>query len=73
MGKVKKGIKIAEVVGAAVALVKDNEIQKLLFGTYSDGSARGISDCINGEILSPKDKEKYVYKKKKKKKKKINL
>ena len=69
MGK----IPVKEILSTVGTVLKDADVQKAILGTYSDGNTRSISDAACGEILSPKDKEKYVYKKKKKKKKKINL
>lgn len=56
-------------------VASDEKIKKMIFGTYSNGKSRSILDSLDGEILSPKDREKYLYKKdkkhKKKKKKKV--
>lgn len=66
----KKGVPITKLIGVVTETLTDKNVQKALFGTYSDGSSRSLVDCVNGEFLSPKDREKYVYKKKKKGKKK---
>ena len=57
----------AAVVGA-VNLMKDEKVSKFLIGTYSDGTNRNVVDAMNGDFLSPQDKEKWEKKKKKKKK-----
>lgn len=64
-----KKSQLAALVSTAVATLADKSVQKVLFGTYSDNTPRSLVDCVNGEILSPKDREKYLYKKKKKKNK----
>ena len=66
----KKYVPIGKIVGIITEAVTDKNVQKAVFGTYSDGKPRSLVDCVNGEFLSPKDREKYVYKKKKKKGKK---
>lgn len=63
----KKGT-IKVLVAAAGAMVANEKIQKTLFGTYSDGTPRSLADCLEGEILSPKDRKKMLYKKSGKKK-----
>lgn len=67
MGKVKVAKTMIE---AAKTLSENKGLQKTLFGVYSDGSTRSFADCLSGEFLSPKDREKVVYGKKKKKGKK---
>ena len=69
--------KIATVVKVAVktgkVLAKDKDVVKLVCGKYSDGSVRNLTDAIQGEYLSPKQKKKKKKKSgKKKKKNKIN-
>ena len=67
----------AEVGGRIAKEVSDNDnMKKTIFGTYSDGSPRSMSDMISGEIVSPEDRlaitrkiEKHEKKKEKKKKK----
>lgn len=65
-----KKVPIATVVKTVLSVATDKGVQKALLGVYSDGTPRSFTDCLNGEILSPKDKEKYLYKKSKKKKNK---
>lgn len=67
MGKAKAAQAIIEAVGT---LSRNKGVQKTLFGVYSDGTTRSFADCLSGEFLSPKDREKVVYGKKKKKGKK---
>lgn len=57
---------IRTLVAAAGGLFANEKIQRSLFGEYSDGTPRSLPDCLEGEILSPKDREKMLYKKKKK-------
>lgn len=69
-------IPVKEIASTIGNVLKDADVQKVILGTYSDGETRSVSDAISGEVLSPKDKEKYAFKKKAKKKKKkakINL
>lgn len=61
---------ITTIVSAVADALTDKGVQRALLGVYSDGTPRSLIDCVNGEILSPKDKEKYIYKKKDKNKKK---
>lgn len=54
-------------------LCSNEDVQKALFGTYSNGKPRSMVDAMNGEILSPKQRRKKLYKKRKSGKKKIRL
>lgn len=73
MVKLDSAIQILGAAGAVASELLDQKmVRKGLFGTYSDGSIRNLPDAWNGEILSPKSKEKYLFKKDKKKKKKKN-
>lgn len=67
MAKTAKTAKI--LLATLTGLVASEKIQRTLFGEYSDGSVRSIPDALDGEILSPKDRERMFYKKKKGKKK----
>ena len=78
MGKLSSIIKAgASFVTEAEKHISENkDIQKMLFGTYSNGSPRNLADAISGEVVSPEDKlkitkrlEKNEKKKKKRKKK----
>ena len=60
-------IGLKEVGTAAIAILSNSTIQKMVLGTYSDGETRSLPDALNGEVLSPKTKEKYKKKKNKKK------
>lgn len=64
MSKIKAAVEVLSL------LAKNEDIVALLCGKYSDGSNRNISDAVNGEYYSPKQKEKALSKKKKKKNKK---
>ena len=73
MGKLDSAIQILGAAGAVASELMDQKvIRRGLFGTYSDGTIRNLPDAWNGEILSPKSKEKYLFKPSKKKKKKKN-
>lgn len=65
-----KKFTVTQAASLVKSLAEDKNVRRIVFGTYSDGSTRSLSDAINGEILSPKDKVKYKKKKKKSKKKK---
>ncbi len=64
---------VKSAIGELTKLCSQKEIQKMIFGTYSDGKPRSLMDAINGEILSPKQKRNKLYKKRKSGKKKIRL
>lgn len=63
-------VPVSSIVETVVSVASDKGVQKALFGVYADNTPRSFVDCVNGEILSPKQKEKYIYKDKKNKKKK---
>lgn len=69
----KKKIGIEGIAKAILSLSSSEDLQKLICGTYSDGTPKSVIDSIHGEVLSPKDKKKKIYKKKKVKHKKIKL
>lgn len=71
MGKKKSDVGV--LLDTASKLIGNKSIQRILFGTYADDTPRSLVDGINGEILSPKQRKKFVYKKKKKKKKKNKI
>jgi hypothetical protein len=56
-----------------IDLCSTDKVQKMLFGTYSNGKARSMVDAINDEVLSPKQRKSKLYKKRKSGKKKIRL
>lgn len=77
------GIKLNDVINVGSELVKkagshlsnNQELQKAVFGTYSNGKPRNLADAISGEIIHPEDKlaitkriEKHEKKRKKKEK-----
>lgn len=53
-----------------VELVTTKQVSGLIFGKYSDGTPRSLTDALNGEYLSPREKKHLFYSKKKKKKNK---
>lgn len=72
MSKVKALEKIVLVAGEVLS---SSTVQKMVLGTYSDGTTRSLPDAIDGEIYSPGEKAKMAKRcigngKKKKKKKK---
>lgn len=69
----KKKVPVDLVVTTVTKVLSDKNIQKAIFGSYSDDTPRSLKDALDGEILSPKQKQKHLYKKKKKKNKKIKL
>ena len=70
-GKAKAVVDI--VVSAVTTLAGDDNVQKFVCGTYSDGKTRSIPDAFKGEVYSPKQKGKSKKKKKKKKLKKFKI
>ena len=69
---VKKEV-IATAMLTVISIASSKHVRKAVFGTYTDDTPRSIADWLDGEILSPKDRKKYlkdVSKKKKKNKKK---
>ena len=51
-------------------IIASEDTRRLLCGSYSDGTTRNIADAINGEMLSPAQKELLYNKPRSKKKKK---
>lgn len=70
MGKMDTVITVATQI---IGVVTNEDLRKTVLGTYSDGKPRSIIDAYNGEVLSPKQKQKKLYKKRKSGKKKIKL
>lgn len=72
--KVKKVVKTVKGITKALdAVASDEKVRKMIFGEYSDKTPRSAVDSYYGEVLSPKQREKYakdIEKKKKKGKKK---
>ncbi len=64
---------ISTAVQVSKDIVKDEGVQSFLCGKYSDGTPRNMTDAINGEYLSPKQKKKAKKKKKKKNQAKFRL
>lgn len=64
-------MEIVKAVGSVLLDAAGNrKVQRVVLGTYTDGSTRNLFDAASGEFLSPKDREKYLMGKKKSKKKK---
>ena len=65
-----KAIKVIEsLISAGKTIAGNDDIQKMILGTYSDGSPRSLPDALNDEFISPKEKKNILYGDKKKKKK----
>jgi len=60
-------------LGVGKAVASDKDITAFICGTYADGTPRSITDAVNGEFLSSKQKKKLSKKKKKKKQTKFKL
>lgn len=67
-----KAKSLKAIVDCSIAVLNSSKARKVLFGEYADGSPRSLPDCLDGEILSPKERKNYVYKHKKKLKKHKN-
>ena len=54
--------KIAQVVTVvgktATDILSNEQVSKNLYGSYSDGTQRSMTDAFKGEYLSPKQKKK---------------
>ena len=57
------------IVAVSEKLLKNEDLQKMICGQYSDASHRSIPDPITGELMSPKEKKKELKKISKRKKK----
>lgn len=68
-------LKASAIIEIAQIIIENESVQKLLFGVYSDNTPRSLTDAMNGEFLSPKDRKKMKdsTKKGRKKKKKKRL
>ena len=69
MGKMKQIKSAIKIAGAIGEILSDESLTKAVFGTYGDGSTRSLADAIDGECISPKDRQKAMKGAKKKKKK----
>ena len=53
--------KVKMIVDTSVAIVDklagSENVKKFLCGTYEDGTARTLPDCLNNETMSPKAKQ----------------
>lgn len=64
------------VTGGVKELAEHDGVQKMIFGTYTNGDTRSVVDAVQGEVFSPEDRlaiarrlEKHEKKKKKKQEK----
>jgi hypothetical protein len=64
---------IDAVVSVGKTIASDKDIKAFICGTYADGTPRSVTDAVNGEFLSSKQKKKLSKKKKKKKQAKFRL
>ena len=62
-----------EALSSIYKIAKEDNVQKIVCGTYSDGETRSIPDAFKGEVYSPKQKGKAKKKKKKKELKKFKI
>ena len=50
--------KVLKALGSAVIdIAGDKKVQKVVLGTYTDGTTRSVVDALSGEFLSGKDRE----------------
>lgn len=56
------------IVKGVCELAGNSDVQKMVFGTFSDGSARSLADCVHGETLSPEQRDEILGRGKKKSK-----
>lgn len=63
LNAIKSGINLATEIS------KNEDLMKMICGTYSDGSTKSIYDAFKGETESPKQKKKKIKKRKKNKEK----
>lgn len=63
-------IPIGSIISTTVDVLSSEKMRKTLFGTYSNGKSRNLTDALNHEVVSPEDKLKITKRLKKNKKKK---
>lgn len=68
-----KGKIIKAIAESTISIATNKDVQKMVLGTYADGTTRSMKDAIDGEILSPSQKKKLKKKNKKKKNKKRKI
>ena len=60
-------------INFAKKVIKNEDVQRIMFGEYADGDVRSAADAMKGEYRSPKMKKKHHKKKLKKSKTKFKL
>lgn len=60
---------IISIATATVGLLSTKKCRRFLFGTYSDGTVRSLTDALNDEYRSPEDRDRRTRLDKAKKKK----
>ena len=53
-------INVAAILSVGEKIIANEDLQKMVLGTYSDGSVRSIPDAMDGEVYSPKSKGKAI-------------
>lgn len=61
---------IGTIATTVLSVITNKKLNATIFGKYTDGEPRSLTDWLDGEILSPKDREKLRKKNDKIKKKK---
>lgn len=53
-------VNVAAILSVGEKIIANEDLQKMVLGTYSDGSVRSIPDAMDGEVYSPKTKGKAI-------------
>ena len=53
-------VNVAAILSVGEKIIANADLQKMVLGTYSDGSVRSIPDAVDGEVYSPKTKGKAI-------------
>ena len=53
-------VNVAAILSVGEKIIANEDLQKMVLGTYSDGSVRSIPDAMDGEVYSPKSKGKAI-------------
>ena len=53
-------VNVAAILSVGEKIIANEDLQKMVLGTYSDGSVRSIPDAVDGEVYSPKTKGKAI-------------
>lgn len=48
---------IIAIIGAVGAFITSKPFRKAMFGTYTDGTTRSLTDALDGEFRSPSSKQ----------------